>query len=281
MIEAYLTELGRELRAVGIRGSLRCRVLAEATDHLSSDADAPRRFGSPREIANAFAAELGTRASRRAAVGAFAALAVAGAVYAVSFVGASFAGVPTADELPILALIAFPVIVIAPQIAFVSGLLALVRTLRRRERTLPSAELTVINRRTTVSLASGFATMAALAVFALEVRDSVAGWWLAWTLAGAAGAAFLIVLAAAPAAKAARFRPRIAGEPGDLFDDLGFGRTDPWRFARRVALGAGLVVWLTAAVQGDPIDGALNGTAEALACFGGFAVFSRFLGLRR
>ena len=67
---------------------------------------------------------------------------------------------------------------------------------------------------------------------------------------------------------------------GDLFDDLGF-RTDPWRFARRLAIGLGLVVFLVAAVQGDPFDGALNGAAEALACLAGFAAFGRYLGLRR
>ena len=80
---------------------------------------------------------------------------------------------------------------------------------------------------------------------------------MAFTLAGVAVAAPLLVLAAAlPAAVAARLRPHVAGDAGDVFDDLGFGRTDPWRFARRVAIGLGLVVLLVAAVQGDPFDGA-------------------------
>jgi hypothetical protein len=48
-----------------------------------------------------------------------------------------------------------------------------------------------------------------------------------------------------------------------------------------VAIGLGLVVFLAAGVQGDPFDGALNGTAEALACLAGFAAFGRYLGLRR
>ena len=80
---------------------------------------------------------------------------------------------------------------------------------------------------------------------------------------------------------AARSDPASPAPAGDLFDDLGFGRTDPWRFARRVAFGLGLVVFLVAAVQGDPFDGALNGAAEALACLAGFAAFGRYLGLRR
>ena len=148
MIEAYLDELGSELGNVGIRGRLRRRILAESEDHLRSDPDAVERFGAPAELANAFAAELGARASRRAAVGAFLALGVAGAVYALSFVGAALAGQSAPDTWPVLAQLALPVAIVAPQVAFVAGSLALVRALRRREKTLPSAELSVLNRRT-------------------------------------------------------------------------------------------------------------------------------------
>ena len=282
MIEQYLDELSHELETVGIRGRLRRRILAESEDHLRTDAETVGRFGSPAEIANTFAAELGTRVSRRAAVGAFLALGVAGAVYGASFVGASFAGQPAPDTWPVLAQLAFAVGIVAPQVSFVAGSLAIVRVLRRRESVLPSAELSVINRRTGVALLFGLVTMAALALFAFELRHDTAGWWVTLTLIGSAAATPLLVLAGLPAARAARLRPEIAGQPGDVFDDLGLTgqRDDPWRFARRVAIGLGLVVFLVAAVQGDPFDGALNGTAEALACLGGFAVFGRFLGLR-
>jgi hypothetical protein len=283
VIEKYLVELSRELGAVGIRGRVRRRILAESEDHLRTDAEGVDRFGSPAEVANAFAAELGARASRRAAVGAFVALGVAGAVYGVSFVSASFAGQPAPDTWPLLAQFAFAVGIVAPQVSFVAGSLALVRVLRRRETVLPSAELSVINRRTGVALLFGLVTMSALALFAFELRNESAGWWVTLTLVGAASAVPLLVLAGLPAAGAARLRPRIAGERGDVFDDLGLRgyRDEPWRFARRVAFGLGFVVFLAAAVQGDPFDGALNGTAEALACLGGFAVLGRFLGLRR
>jgi hypothetical protein len=277
----YLSELERELGAVGIRRRLQHRILTEAGDHLRSDADAPRRFGAPADVANDFAAQLGTRASRRAAYGGFAALALAGAVYAISFVGASFAGKPAPDTWPVAAVFAFAVAIVAPQVAFVTGSLALLRSWRRRERMLPTEELVAINRRASVALAAGLATMAALAVLAVELRGEMADWWVAFTLAGAAVAASGLLVALVPVARASRYRPRVAGGAGDVFDDLGFGRTDPWRFARRVALTAGLAVWLAAAVQGDPLDGALNGTAEALACLGGFAVFGRYLSLRR
>ena len=280
MIDAYLDDLGRELGAVGIRGRLRRRILAEAEDHLRSGPEALERFGSAQLVANRFAAELGARASRRAAVGAFAALAFAGAVYAVAFVGASFAGVPDPDTFPVAAVLAFAAIVLAPQVAFVAGALALVRTLRRREQELPSAELRVINRRTGVALASGLVTMGALALFANELRSELAGWWVASTLTGAAVASVLLVLASVPAGRAAVLRPQVAGAAGDLFDDLGLPRIDPWRFAGLVALGVGLLVWIAGAIQGDPLDAAVRAAAEALACLSGFAVLGRYLGLR-
>jgi hypothetical protein len=278
VIERQLDELGRELGNVGIRGRLRRRILAEAEDHLRSDADAPARFGEPRELADAFAAELGARASRRAAVSAFAALGVAGAVYAASVLSARH---PPPDTWPLLAVLAFPFVIVAPQVSFVAGVLALVRSLRRREVVLPSAELKVINHRTTLALVAGLVTMAALALFALALRNEMADWWVIGTLAGAVVASSLLVLAAVPAAAATRLRPRVAGDAGDVFDDLGLGRTDPWRFAFLVALAAGLAVWVFAAVQGDPLDGAIQGTAEVLACLAGFAAFGRYLGLRR
>jgi hypothetical protein len=281
VIELYLDALKRELLDVGIPIRLRRRILAEAEDHLRADDDALERFGTPAEIANEFAAEIGSTASRRAAVGAFVALAFAGAVYAVSFVGAAFAGHPPPDTWPLLAQLALVSATLAPQVSFVAGSLALVRVLRRREPVLPIAELKVINRRTGVALVFGLVTMAALGVLALELRNDSADWWVALTVVGVALATPLLVLAGLPAAVAARLRPRVAGDPGDLFDDLGFGRTGPWRFSGGVALGMGLVVFLAAAVQGDPFDGAINGTAEALACFAGFAALGRYLGLRR
>jgi hypothetical protein len=278
VIELQLEELSRELGKVGLRGRLRRRILAEAEDHLRSDPDAPGRFGDPREIADAFAAALGARASRRAAVSAFLALGVAGAVYAAALVSAR---PPALDTWPLLAVLVFPVVIVAPQVSFVAGVLALVRSLRRREVVLPAAELRVINHRTTLALTSGVATMAALAVFALALRNEMADWWVIGTLSGAVAASILLVLAAVPAAAASRLRPRVAGDAGDVFDDLGFGRTDPWRFAVLVALAAGLLVWVAAAVQGDPLDGAIQGTAEVIACLAGFAAFGRYLGLRR
>jgi hypothetical protein len=277
---SYLVELGRELGAVGIRGRLRGRILAEADDHLRSDPEALGRFGSAREIANGFAAELGTQAARRASFGAFAALAVAGGVYAAGFIAVWVTGQPSSDSG--LASLALWTIVVAPQVSFVAGALALLRSLRnRRAVVLPTAELIAINRRTAVALAAGIATMGGLTLYAIVLRSELAGWCVTFVLAAAPAAAALLALAAFPAAGAVRYRPRVEGAAGDLFDDLGLGRTDPWRFARRVALAVALVVWLQAAVQGDPLDGVVIAAFEAAACLGGFAVLGRYLALRR
>jgi hypothetical protein len=283
VIEDYLAELRRELGAVGIRGRLRRRILVESEDHVRSDPAALERFGSAHEVANVFVAELGARRSRRAAVGAFVALGVAGAVYAATFIGAAFAGNPAPDRYPVLGALAFAAIIVAPQVAFVSGVLALVRSLRRREPVLPTAELTVINRRTGLALLSGLVTMGALALFAFELRAELSSWFVTFTYVATAIASGLLMLAAVPTGGAVLLRPQIAGDAGDIFDDLGLSRfrDDPWRFARRVAFGVGLAVWVAGIVQGDPLDGAVRGFAEALACLGGFTVFGRFLGLRR
>ncbi len=173
---SYIDDFGRELRLHGIRGTRRCRILAEVIDHLDEDPSAEERFGSAAEVANAFAAELGAQASRRAAVSAFAALGVAGAVYAVCFVSFGFASPPTEMLDPALGQLAFVLMVVAPQVAFVAGALALVRSLRRRrERVIPTDELIVIRRRTGVALLFGLLTMAALALFAYEFRADSRG----------------------------------------------------------------------------------------------------------
>ena len=84
---SYVDDLSRELTRTGSAERARRRILAEVDDHLRSDAGRASSASARRAtIANAFAAELGAQASRRAAVGAFAALGVAGAVYAAAFV---------------------------------------------------------------------------------------------------------------------------------------------------------------------------------------------------
>jgi hypothetical protein len=263
---SYVDELSRELARHGVRGAARRRILAEVDDHIRSEPESESRFGAPSDLANQFAAELGAHASRRAAVAAFAALAVAGAVYAGLFVSLA----PQSVQSSALTAAA---LVIAPQVAFVAGVLALARAIRVRNRSLATAELTILHRRTAVALTFGAATMAALAVASASTTAYVS----------TAAATTLLAAAALPLLASTRYKPQLSAPAGDVFDDLGIERlrTDPWRFARRVAVAVGAAVWLAGIVQGDPLDGLLRGVLEAAACLAGFAALGRYLGLRR
>lgn len=250
---SYLAELSRELGAVGIRGGLRRRILAEADDHLRSGGDAAR-FGAPREIAERFAAELAPSVSRRGAWTAFAALAVAGAAYAAAFLSIPRppAGIATGDGL------AFAVAVAAPQLAFVAGVLAVLRALRR------PGDAAVIGRRAALGVLAGIAAVSSVALL-------TSPWYAAPTL---------LLLAAAPRTLAAARLAAPGAVVGDLRDDLGI-RVQPWRLARLLAAFLFLVVAAAGGVQGDPFDGMIRASFEALALLGGFWALGRAIGIRR
>lgn len=251
---SYVDELSRELGAVGIRGGLRRRILAEADDHLRSGGETTR-FGAPREIAERFAAELAPSVSRRGAYTAFAALAAAGGVYAAAFLSI---GTPSG-----LGMLPAAVAIVAPQVAFVCGSLALLRAVRR------PGDAGVVGRRAAVAILSGLAAVASAAYLAE-----------ATAISAAAGAAGLLLLAAAPRTLAAARLRAPGAVVGDLRDDLGLG-IEPWRLARLVAAGCGLVVLLAGIAASDPYDGLVRAVAESLACLGGFWALGRVIGLRR
>ncbi|HET8607505.1 MAG TPA: hypothetical protein VFL66_10835 [Gaiellaceae bacterium] len=245
---SYPERLGRELAAVGIHGRLRGRILAEAADHLASGGT-EERFGDPRAIAERFAAELAPSVSRRGAWSAFAALAVAGGVYAVAFLSVS---PRTAAPAP------FAVAVVAPQVAFVAGCLAVLRALRR------PADTAVIGRRALLGIGAGIAALGSVASLASPLY----------------AVPVVLLLAAVPRTVAAARLRAPAAVVGDLRDDLGL-RIEPWRAARWLALALFVVVAAAGAVQGDPFDGLLRAALESLACLAGFWAFGRPIGLRR
>ena len=243
MIEAYLDELGRELGAVGIRGRLRDAASSPSpSDHLRCDPEAPARFGAP-----ARAGEHLRRRAGSASVATGRGLGVRSRSPSrapstpSSFVGAAFAG----SRRPTLAgsgrSSCFPSSILAPQVAFVAGSLALVRALRRRERPAPERRADRdqppdVGRRSPRARDDGRASWPSPS----QLRTRAPDWWVASTLARSPGR-----LAAARCSPRCR-RPaprgsghRSPGEAGDSFDDLGFGRTDPWRFAGRVAFAVG------------------------------------------
>jgi hypothetical protein len=198
VIEHYLRELRVGLDAAGVHGRVAARMLAETEDHLleASDAsgedEAVGAFGSPGAVTSAVAAGLATARTRAAACAGFVALTPVALTYVALFL--SFPGSnavrTSGGSVPGLAALAFVGIILLPQIAFVCGTLALIRSLRLRRVVAASAgELRVVRCRTGVALSTGALTLVSLAVFALDQHRAVPGWWLAAVLSALALAA--------------------------------------------------------------------------------------------
>jgi hypothetical protein len=285
VIERYLRELEVELGAVGIRGSLRRRILTEAADHLRESGDTAR-FGEPKLIATRFADELATNGARRVAYTSFLALAPAGIAYAILLgLVRTWPDITSAGVLP-LAIATVLTLVLAPQVAFAAGLLTVARAWRLRgETATPAAEITVLRRRAAVALGSGGASFAGIAVYAYEYSSGLPGWWTTTAFAVSAAALVPIGGAAVALARNVRLRPQAAGPARDLFDDVAplldliplRLRGRPWRFCLLVAAGAATATL----IAGGPDEGPRNAVFEFVAVCAGFAGLGRFLGLRR
>ncbi len=285
---AYPERLEHELAAAGIDGTLRRRIVTEIEDHLACDPDA--ELGEPSAVARHFADELGTRRALRAAFAAFAALALAGTLFAVAVLAVQAAGGfvrQIGQSAPVLGSVGLAMSALGAQVAFASGTLGILRALRRRRSAVLSrAEALVLVRRAWVALLAGAVTMAGLAITAIGLDGDIAGWWttLALALAGAGGLAVALALPAVLAAR--RLHPLVAGAAGDLGDDLAGlvpARVDAagWGFAVAFAAAIALTITVAGVAADDPFDGALRGLADAAACLAAYAALGRFLGLRR
>ena len=290
MMDAYLRELSAELRRRGVPPARRRRLLAETEDHLRSGVDALSRFGDAATLAQRCADELAAMTARRMSFTAFAALAIAGMVFgavllAIFTVAPARTLVCCSQAQPLQAL-TVGLLVVAPQVAFVAGLLAPIRAFRLRGVTpLPAQEVRLLRRRTATALVSGIAAMCALALFVLEYGTVLPSWSAPIATVGSALSGALLLGVAVWAARSMRVRVQTSGDAGDLFADIGGVvpaqlRGHPWVFCFAVALGLALVVLAAGVAADDAYDAALRATAEALACLGGFAALGRFLGLR-
>lgn len=284
MSSVYVSELGRQLNAVGISGRLRRRILDEIGDHLACEPEA--ELGDPAQLARQFADEVGTARALKAAITGFAALVVAGALFAVALAlsGSGAFGAPPANA-PLIGRVATAVALLAPQVAFVAGVLAVLRWVRRRSsQVLPAAEATVVVRRAGVAVLAGIASMVSLGTIAIVYRHHVSSSWMTFTVVAAAVATVGLMAALWPVAAAARLRPVAGGRAGDVFDDLGGLvparlRGHPWRLAVIVAVAVAALITLVAVPASDEFDGAVRGIADALVCLIGFATLGRYLGL--
>jgi hypothetical protein len=279
MIEQYLEQLWAELDAVGIRGRLRKRILLETEEHLRSDPNWRERFGPPALVADRFADELATTLTRRAAATAIVALALAGAGYTVLLALADRTTdffVDSGLQLA-FALSAAVLVVLAPQLAFVAGVLAALRTFRRRHAAvMPAEEIRLVRRQTATALVAGLVTVAALAVLSVTKGDDAISLWIVAPLA------LPLTWAAVRFGRSARLRPQAEGPAGDAYDDLGpLGRfrRRPWMFCLLTALLAALAIFAAAALAGQPWAGLLNALFESSFLCMGFWLFAEPLGL--
>ena len=279
--------LDAELREVGVGNRRRRRIVAEFQDHLRCDPAAD--LGDPQAIAHQFANELGTQQTRVAAIRGFLVLAVAGAVYAAAFARIGTSGVlahigMTTRGADTLGTILLGILVVAPQVAFVAGTLALMRAVRHRHvRAVPAAESRLVLRRIMVGVLAGLITMAALAL-APTLPGNPSGTSGGVTPAAAIAALALLAVLGSMI-PAIRTRSSEPGEVGGGTDDWGrllpsFLTSYPWRFAIATSVVLGSIIAAAGAVSSDPYDGLLRGLAEASACLVGFGLLGGILGLR-
>ena len=275
MIEAYLQRLEAELAERGVRGRAANRVLTEARDHLLELEEkhvALEAFGPTDRVAREIAAQLATTRTLRATYGAFVALAFSGLGYLGFVAYTDHGGSPDIfsgrhEAIGVLAVLG---LLVFPQVAFVSGSLALLRALRLRgQGSLPAEELAVLRARSFVALAAGGLTLAAMIAWVVEFHGAAPLLGLCLALA------VPLLVIATVLASSRRSHAVIGAGAGDLFDDLGLERfrVHPWHFALLVAT----VAAIPAFVAGGPILAAV----ESLAVLSGFALLGRRLALHR
>lgn len=298
MIDAYLLELERQLASAGIRGRDAGRILAEAREHLRDAAasvgeeSAVLAFGPADVLARQTAAERATVLGRRSAHAAFGALSAVGIWVVASVALVRNPPDVLGGRVPGVGLLSTMLVVVAAQVAFVSGSLALVRAIRLRAVVAaPAAELALLRRRSAIALAAGAVALAGRALYGIDFQRELAGWWT-WG-AVAASLALAIPLAAGSRAVHRASRPVAApgGEAGDVFDDLrpilslpplrhlGLdGHPGRLALACATAVGAAVLLagWLA---EGDPGSGIVRVGFEVSALLGCWALLRRPLGL--
>jgi len=274
----YLSELRAELRSIGFGRRLVERVVAEVEDHLRCDPQA--ELGPPKLVAQQFALELGTARTRLAARASFGSLALAALILlgVARAIGAAGGYPPSAAQPWSVALSGLGMVAFG-QIAFVAGVLTLVRGLRQD----PSgADLRLVHRRALVALAAGALTSGSLFLHALELRP-MPSWWTRLAVAGAAVSFVPLAAAAVAVVRAVRIAPAPIGAAVGLSGDL------PRPLRRHAAgvlvslglLAAGFVTVSGAVFESSGVEGLVRGAIEGVGLLAGVVVLGRRLGLRR
>lgn len=285
----WLDQLAAELSVRGVNGRERSRILLELCDHIACEPGCEDRLGDPRELAGDFADQLATDTARRAAYQVFVALTTAAVALVASQLAIQRAGgYPGLANGVSMALFAPAVLgmFIGSQIALVAGTLAALRAVRRRRaRCLPAAELALIRRRARVALGGGFATVAGVALYAVNFASVMPASWLVLTGSLAAVSAAALFAALRGVARAGTVISGAAGDAGDVYDDLPvlrrrWLRRRPWRLGAIASLA---VAVLMAAFEGHAehslAEGLQRGLFEGLTAAVGFALLGRAIGV--
>jgi len=248
--------------------------MAEVADHLASGGEV-ESFGSPPLIAQRFADELATAGTRRLAWLSFVALAPAGIGFGLLFVLLRPGPDITSAQTLAVGLAAAFTMVLAPQIALASGLLALALGWRIRAETVaPAAAVRVLRRRVALAIGCGALTLTAVATYGFEYSGQLPGWWPIAAYAVAGTLLLPLGVAGIALARTARLRPQAGGMVTDVVGEISQGQ--PWRFCLLFAAAVGLV----ALVGGGLDEGPRNAVAEIVLICASFAALGRFLGLR-
>jgi len=288
---SWVEEFEQELRRRGVRARTRERLVAEFSDHIACEQEVRielTRLGAAREIAGQYAEELASDESRRSALATFAALTVAAIAFVLGQLELARIGYPGFDHgasTP-LALIAILAIVLGAQVALVCGTLAAWRALRRRrEPSLPSAEIALIRRRTRLGLAAGLTTTAGMLLYVVDFINVLPAWWLALSGSMTALASGGLVAAWRAHARSAATVSLAQGPAGDVFDDLPplrALREHPLRLGALAALTLGTATTLLAwHAEHSLAEGLERGGFEAVALLACFAALGRAIGARR
>jgi hypothetical protein len=285
----WLDRLAAELTARGLTGASRRRILVELRDHIECEPGCEERLGDPRELAAGFADELATARARRSAFHVFAALAVAAVALVVSQLALASLGYPGFKNGLTVALF-IPALIglfVAPQVALVAGTLAALRAVRRRrETTMPAAELGLIRRRARVALGAGYGVVGGLGLYMINFGHVLPVWWLALVGGLSALAAGALSAAATSLARAGSVISAAGGGAGDVFDDLPligvrWLRVRPWLLGAGASVAAAILFSVfEAQAEHSLIEGIQRGAFEGLAAGVGFALLGRAIGVR-
>jgi hypothetical protein len=221
---SFTQRLDHELAARQVRPSARRRVLLEYSDHIACEPSSEDRLGDPAQLAQTFAAELAADDARHLTRTTFLGLVLAAVALIAGQVGIGQSGAYPGFDHGTSVAIALPailMILIAPQVALVSGSLAALRAVRRwRARQLPDNEVRLMYRRCSVARAAGLVTCAGLLLYVINFTQLLPAWLLAMQAGLALAAAAVLTLAAVQARRGRRTVAGVAGPAGDIIDDL-------------------------------------------------------------